>query len=569
MEKINRLKYIIVILTILEIINCNVFTNGNAKKKDIANKQQLVLGAVSLNAACSSVSNTCSTNNTSSTNQVVIVDFCTSTGDVRDIFGVNKPPTTNDLQTGLGNSYNLASVFTVFGISSMRFHDSGLDICEVYKDADIVDWSSGSPVTQTSCTSSASAARHLKWTVKNPANIDNVGNYNFTTLDSAISTVISTGGKVYLRLGHSFNGPNDTGDPVSWGKVAANVYKHIIGKFSPSSITTEPVYIEVFNEPDGMSWVGTKDDFFSLFNSTVDGVRAAATAAGKTVTIGGPGFTTEYLTKANLSTKVANGFVTGVTANRLDFFSVHRYDDCTTALLAANEKFFTDVRAQINTQGLTGKPMHITEWNIGLGSQCGDSFFAEQRVQSFASGMLTIMQNSAFDIRAAHYFSGVAPMSLFAVDTTQVGKVTVRPNAWSLWAHSKLKGGTLFKSQVCTGSTCLDSLSTASSLVALAGQASGKSYTVITNDTDTANSFTLRIKGAPTLTRANIYSPPIALETLTATKSNGTYTVDSTSLQALIAKIVPKTVTTSSCGGMQDFAISLGARTFVLVELTQ
>ncbi len=515
--------------------------------------------------ACGSVSTPASGTNPGA-NLMVTVDFNNSTGAVQDLFGVNKPPYMTDT-VGSGNYYNVGQLYQAFGITMVRLH---VDLCDIYKDADIVDISSSTPVTVTSCSVTGTGPSHIKWTVKNPANIDTISNYDFSFLYQDLSAVSGSGAKVYLRLGHGYNSANDTGDPGSWARVAANVYRHLTGTFGTfaSSVAMPAIsHVEVFNEPDGMFWAGSKTDFFQLFSDTVDRVRIAAAAASTTVVIGGPGFTTNYLEKSLVSTSSASGFVSGVTPGRLDFFSVHRYDQCGSASLASDETFFTNVRAKINAQGLTGKPMHISEWNIGLGSSCGDSFFGNQQVQSFSSGMLTVMQNPSFGIGAAHFFSGVTPMSLFAVDAGLPGTVSIRPSAWSFWAHSRLSGGTLFNVQVCKEDICLDGTSSANDVVALAGQVSGKSYAIITNDSDVNQTITLRVNGAPTLMNANVYSPPISAGTVAA-GVNGTnsYTIDASVIQPLMDTVSITTVTAADGGNYNEFTVWVDARTFVLVE---
>ena len=500
---------------------------------------------------------------------VVTVDLSSSAGSVRDLFGVNKKPTAYDAKD-TNNSYDVSAAYRAFGISQVRLHgDDGIDLCAIYKDAKIEDYASGSPVVVSTCTADTSGGPpHLKWTVKDPSKVNDVANYRFTELDAALASLVGSGVAPYVRLGHFYNGVNDVGDTASWAKVAVNIYKHIIGTFAPSATKLSPAHVEVFNEPDGMFWVGAKADFYALFNATVDGVRAAATAAGNTVSVGGPGFTAQYLTKLKSSTSTANGFVGAVTAARLDFFSVHSYDDCATATLANGELFLKNVRAEINTQGLSSTPMHISEWNIGLGKACGEAFYATAQVQSYASGMLSLMQDPQYNIEAAHFFAGVQPMSLFAVDKTNVGKVMVRPVAWSLWAHSKLRAGSRYAAQVCASEKCESSTTAGGAVVALAGSASGKRYAIVANDKDVSISITLRVTKGVSSGKFTIFTPPSTEQTVAATKLGAaSYIVDDATMAALIATVAPVIQEGVVANGGLETNVSLFARGIALVEL--
>jgi hypothetical protein len=498
---------------------------------------------------------------------VVAIDVSSDVGAVRDLLGVNKKPRAPDAREN-GTTYNLPAAYKAFGISQVRLHDDVIDLCTIYTDAKIEDFNTGAPVITTNCkASTAAGSPHLKWTVRDASKVDDPSNYRFADLDAALALIAASGAKAYVRLGHNYNGVNDVGDTASWAKVATNIFKHIIGSFAEGATKVDPSYVEVFNEPDGMFWVGSKTDFFALFNGTVDGVRAAAAAAGKSVLIGGPGFTANYLTTVKKATSSANGFVDGVTPGRLDFFSVHSYDTCETATLKNGETSLKNVRDAINAQGLTAKPMHITEWNIGLDKKCTDDLYASAQAQSFVSGMLTIMQDSQYNITEAHFYAGVPNMSLFALDKASPGLVTVRPSAWSLWAHSKLSGGTRYATQVCTGGKCESATAASSSVVALAGVAAGKRYAVVTNDTDAASTFTVRTNGGATAGTFRAHTPPRVDAKVTATKSGAEYTLEEGPLTALIASVPAVELEGVSTAGGLEVNLTLQARAIVLVEL--
>jgi len=156
-----------------------------------------------------------------------------------------------------------------------------------------------------------------------------------------------------------------------------------------------PAFVEVGNEPDGAFWRGDRADFTAAYNLVVDGVRAAAASSGKTVQVGGADFTESILDAFSKSGNVANGFIAGVTAARLDFFSAHHYDSCSAATLSGAATRLKDFRAQLTAQEAASVPLHLTEWNIGLGNTCDAADFASAQSQSFASGFLTLMQDDS------------------------------------------------------------------------------------------------------------------------------------------------------------------------------
>lgn len=425
------------------------------------------------------------------------VDVAQTSGVIKDLFGVNKPPTFST-RTPVSN-VDASSLYAAFGVSQIRLHDAGVDLCAIYAPATKLNKGVTPTQTVTGCElTSTGAAPHFSWTPSSSADADlnNPDHYDFAAVDQTLAAALATGAQIYLRLGESYNGPNDTDDPVAWAKVATNVYKHVIGTFKPTpGIAVNPAFVEVFNEPDAGFWRGTASDFHALYRETVARVRAAAASAGRAVRVGGPGFTRSVLTTSTIAGNPANGFVQMVGVDQLDFFSAHLYSSCATATLASAGTFLRSLRSLADNQGATGKPLHITEWNIGLGNQCGDAFYAEPRTQSFASGVLTLMQDPALNVEAAHFYTGVPIMSLFDFITTS-GKARVNPSAWAFWAHGRLRGAAHLATQVCQGSTCASGLaSDALPIMAIAAQRAGGQAVVVTNDTAASQTYTLRLKG--------------------------------------------------------------------------
>jgi hypothetical protein len=460
-------------------------------------------------------------------------------------------------------------------------HDTGVDLCTTYTAATKLNMGTNPPTTVSGCTlvGTASSQPKLKWTPNSTADADlnNPDNYDFTEVDTAIRAALATGAQIYLRLGESFDGPNDTDDPVAWAKVATNIYRHVIGEFKPTQgIAVDPVFVEIHNEPDGGFWTGSLSTFNSLFRETASRVKVAATSAGRTVKVGGAGFTHNVLKNAVKPNNPANNFISNVGASTIDFYSVHLYDTCTTATLTSSATFLRNLRSLVNTQGGSSKPIHLTEWNIGLGQSCGNTLYGEPRMQSYASGVLSLLQDPSLSVEAAHFYAGMPIMALFDF-TLMNNAVRINPSAWAFWAHSKLKGGTLLTPQVCTGSSsCAAGYSSdASSFMAIGAQTgTGNDQIrrlVITNDTSSEIVYSLQLGNLTSSSNTDhtitIHSPPGGNRDVSA--SGNPMTVSTTALNTLMSsptqQIRSSLVTTT---GQLSLTLAIPANALQLIELS-
>lgn len=491
-------------------------------------------------------------------------------GTFKDLLGVNKPP--NFAGKTPGTSYDGSNLYTSFGVSQIRLHDSGLDLCSIYKAATRLNVSTTPQVSVTSCTITASGAiPHFMWTPTSSADADlnNPDNYDFTSADDAILKSVNSGAKIYLGLAQNYNGPNDTTDSVAWAKVATNIYKHVIGKFKPTTgIAVDPAYIEIHNEPDGGFWRGSVSTFNTLYIEMNLRIRAAAAEAGKNVLVGGPGFTRDVLAKSKQTDNVAYGFINNVGASTLDYYSAHLYDKCGSATLQSSATFLRSLRALVDGQGGVGKPIHISEWNIGLGTECGNSYYADQRNQSYASGLLTLMQDPAQNIQAAHYYAGVTVMSLF--DFTSVsGKVRVNPASWAFWAHAKLNQNTVLSTTVCpvSGSCAAGYAADANAVVAVTGQKDNRITSIVSNDSADTVNYTLRLSDlSGNVASARISNPPQGAQDIAV--SGNPFIADSSALAGLLSSVTSELrqgQTVSS--GKMDLTLSLPAHSVQVVEI--
>lgn len=501
---------------------------------------------------------------------VIEVDAAQTQGAVRDLLGVNKAPGYDSRTPGV--AYDARPLYRAFGISQARLHDSGADLCTIYKPATKLNVGVSPPVPVAGCTlTGTGSVPHFMWTPTSTADADlnNPNNYDFSSLDDAISKTLASGAKVYLGLAEGYNGPNDTADPVAWAKVATNIYRHVIGVFKPTAgIAVDPAYVEVHNEPDGGFWRGDLATFNTLYIETTQRVRAAAAAAGRSVKIGGAGFTRDVLNSSKEAGNPANGFIAAVGAGTLDFYSAHLYDRCANATLASSASFLRSLRALVNAQGGSGKPVHVTEWNIGLGTQCGESQYAEQRMQSYAAGLLTLMQDPAQAIEAAHFYAGVTVMSVFDFNSVS-GMVRINPSAWAFWAHARLAGATALSAQVCaSGASCVAGYAAdGAALQALSGRNGSRISAVVSNDGSSAQNYQLKLKGlSGSVASALVWSPPAGTKDVPV--AGNPLAPDATALSAALAAVgVEQRLEQPVSAGQLALSLTIPARSVAVVDV--
>jgi xylan 1,4-beta-xylosidase len=187
----------------------------------------------------------------------------------------------------------------------------------------------------------------LKWGSTNVYTEDASGKpvYNWTILDHIFDTFHETGVKPLVQLGfmpealsthpdpyrHTFpKGNIFTGwtyppkDYSKWSELVFQFAKHLRERYGDDEVKSW--LWEVWNEPDIDYWHGTAEEYFKLYDFSVDAVQRAVPQAH----IGGPDSTGPGSPKAiaflhDFLEHCAHGknFATGKTGTRLDFVSFH------------------------------------------------------------------------------------------------------------------------------------------------------------------------------------------------------------------------------------------------------
>lgn len=187
----------------------------------------------------------------------------------------------------------------------------------------------------------------LKWGSTNVYTEDASGNpvYSWTILDKIFDAYRDAGVKPLIELGfmpealsthpepykHSWpNGEFETGwsyppkDYKKWGDLIFALTAHLRERYGDAEAKTW--LWEVWNEPDGIYWKGTTDDYLKLYDYAADAVVRALPSAR----IGGPDITgpggdhaAEFLRKFLEHCAHQKNFATGRTGSPLTFISIH------------------------------------------------------------------------------------------------------------------------------------------------------------------------------------------------------------------------------------------------------
>jgi len=182
--------------------------------------------------------------------------------------------------------------------------------------------------------------------------------FDFSRLDQAVNTILSTGAKPVLALsymprsiaqgGTIINPPNDWND---WATVVQKTIEHYSGKDQKN---IGGVYYEVWNEPDLAqfgSWkIGGTKNYLTLYQYASDGAKRAQNT--NWFYLGGPAVTGLY--KTWIMALASSGY-------RVDFFSWHAY-------LSDPKRFASDQANFVNWMlpypWHTLKPTLITEFGF-------------------------------------------------------------------------------------------------------------------------------------------------------------------------------------------------------------
>ena len=261
-----------------------------------------------------------------------------------------------------------------------------------------------------------------------------------------------------------------------------------------------------------------------------------------------PGFTHDVVRGMATPGSLTQGFVGAVGSTRLDFFSAHYYGDCAAETPTRMRDWLRTLRQQLDGQGLAATPLHVSEWNIGLGQICGDALYDERRMASFVAGALVLLHEDEFAVEAAHYYAGTTAMSLFHANDGSAA-IDLRPGAWGYWAYHQLTGGTRLHAETCRQGVCGDYADAPDAPAVLAARVGNGLRLLVTNDSAISRSLRVQIHNIEPASSARVRGAPSQASLHLGTRLEGqTVVITEAGIQEALARVSETSVPTQSLG---------------------
>ena len=229
--------------------------------------------------------------------------------------------------------------------------------------------------------------------------------YNFAPTDKVLAAIRASGAEIYYRVGRSW-GANI--DPPADSDKFASVVKHIAMHYNQgwaNGFHYDIRYWEFWNEPDGLFWSGTPEQFYSLYEKTVRALKSV----DPTLKVGGDGKAFAYD-----DGPFREGLIDYCAAHKvpLDFYSWHTYADGSADPYDA-VRLAKQIRGLLDSHGFPQAESILSEWNL-----TPDFTDAEKaRLQgvdnaAFIGAVLSYFQDAPID-HAQFYRGDAAWMGLF------------------------------------------------------------------------------------------------------------------------------------------------------------
>ena len=309
----------------------------------------------------------------------VSVDFGRTAGEVKPVHGVGQPPF-------IGRNYKLFKCLEDAHIPYSRLHDVGgavsgqgiyVDIPNLFKDFD--------------------------------ADPENPDSYSFAFTDDLLHALVTNGVAPYFRLGVSIEnyaaelGPRKIFPPkdnLKWAKICEGIVRHYTEGWA-NGFKWKIDYWEIWNEPDGEEppesnsmWRGTFQQYLDLYGTAKKYLKAKFPHLqfGAYGSCGFEALCSDWKPeRAAHHMRCFNEFLDYVRKNDCppDFFSFHCYGPWWKIEKQANH-----ARRELDKAGLTGVPIHLTEWLSahGVGTARQAALLADTivRLQGSAVDLATI-----------------------------------------------------------------------------------------------------------------------------------------------------------------------------------
>ncbi len=321
-------------------------------------------------------------------------------GTIRSFQGVNGPP--SPVMAGLPN---LVQQYKELRVNQVRTHDfmGPTEIDSKFEEANaLLTWLIPDPAQRAGVVKAGDASIIFpNWS----ADPEKPESYNFAPTDKVLAAIRARGAKIYYRIGRSWGA--NINPPADFDKFAS-VVKHIAMHYNQgwaSDFHYDIRYWEFWNEPDGLFWSGTPEQFYSLYGRTA----LALKSVDPTLKVGGVGKASPYNDGG-----YREGFIDYCAAHKvpLDFYSWHTYTDSSADPYDAI-RLARQIRDILNTHGFPKAESILSEWNL-----TPDFTDAEKtRLQgvenaAYIGAVLSYLQDAPID--HAHFYRGDAAwMGLF------------------------------------------------------------------------------------------------------------------------------------------------------------
>ena len=246
------------------------------------------------------------------------------------------------------------------------------------------------------------------------ADENDANNYVFEPTDNYIKGIVSSGTKVFYRLGacieHYYKfGTIPPKDFLKWAKICEHIIRHYTEGWA-NGFTYDIEYWEIWNEPDCRNadgsnpcWQGTKEQFAEFYDIASKYLKSKFPH----LKIGGPAICTvwtEDFPDYFLQKVKENGSV-------MDFFSYHCYGHTVENFVETVEQ----ANKLLKKHGLFGVETSLNEWNYNTG------WLGE----IYKESMRTIG-----NLKGASFVTGVMCAGQ-ASDLSMLMYYDARPSAWS------------------------------------------------------------------------------------------------------------------------------------------
>jgi hypothetical protein len=232
--------------------------------------------------------------------------------------------------------------------------------------------------------------------------------YNFAASDKVIAAIRASGAEVFYRIGRSWGA--NVNPPDDFDKFAS-VVKHIAIHYNQGwadGFHDGIRYWEFWNEPDGLFWSGTPQQFYSLYEKTARALKSVDPALkvggnGKAFPSDDGGYREEFLDYC------ASHHVP------LDFYSWHTYANGSADPYDA-ARLAKEMRGILDAHGFPHAESILSEWNLSANfTETEKAELQGAHNAAYIGAVLSYLQDTTID--HAHFYRGDAAwMGLFDPD---------------------------------------------------------------------------------------------------------------------------------------------------------